>query len=271
MGKLNFPMNTIRGNNNYNSALYKIQQHSPFLKSHFAENTRKREIEDIFTVMKGNFLNSNDIKDYGGLVGPDIPDHKNNCKTWNCRHMIIPEINVPTMNIMLNDPEYLNDTNYIDIIHAEFFNEIASRIITGKNIFSDIDYDGTCFYNSARIPIALLINDMNKFPTGVTSRFTMEFAHSLRGQIHDDIYELFKRNTMAHLHGTSNYKVIEGHYINYTGLHSMATAILLVEKKSSIAGISYPMPELNYYNYFQKNKITYQNLISMIEANSNYL
>ncbi len=264
-------MDVNKGNSNYHTALYKIQSHSAFLKSHFAQNISKRDIENIFTDMKSNFLASINAKDYGGLVGPDILDHRVNCRSWKCRHMIIPEINVPTMNIMLADPEYLKNKSYIDIVHAEFFNEITSRIITGKNIFSDLDYDGTCIYNSARVAIALFINDMNKFPKGVTERFTMEFAHSSRGENHDAVYDNFKKYTMAHLHGTSNFKIIEGHYINYTGLHAMGTAILLVEKIKTISGQAYPMPDLNQYFYFKKNKLTCADLVKKISKKSKYL
>jgi hypothetical protein len=184
--------------------------------------------------------------------------------------MVIPEINTATKNIMLADQTYLSNTGYIDIVQADFFNEILSRIMTNKNIFSDLDYDGTTFYNNMRLPASQFIIGLNKYPDGVTSKFTMEFAHCMRHKKYVQDYNDFQRWTMGHLHSQHNFKVIEGHYIDYTGIGSMATAILLV-KKLLPGEIKNAMPTLNYYTYFKKNNKTFSSLRAEIKRHSNYL
>lgn len=268
--KLKVAINLISGNPDSRNALFLIQKHKAHLKMRFAQNTRKREIEDLFTELKINFLKGITPGASGSLVGPDIPDHKNNNLKWGCTHMIIPEINIPTMTIMLNDPTYLVDTSYIDIIHAEFFNEILRQILKRVYIFSDIDYDGTATFKSMKIPAVQFINELNKYNFGVTSKFTMVFSWCMRDKKYVKEYNDFKNLIMAHVHGMSNFQIDEAHYIDYTGIGSMATAILLVEKIDSTI-IKHSMPTLNYYTHFKHNRHSYAGLRNLVKQNSKYI
>ena len=262
-------INLINGNAKFKSALTKVMNHSAFLKLRFKKNLRKRDIENIFTSMKVKFLQGTNVKDAISLTGPDVPDHDKNYKKLNIRNLLIPEINSPTRKVMIRSPYYLLRKHRIKIVNEEFFNATLDRILNKSYQFSDIDYDGTAFYDSVKTALIQFLTSLSiNRVDGVTNKFTMVHTFCRRSKNTTSEF-LDYENYIFKFLNTLGFRIHEGHYIDYSGFGSMTTILLLLETTAQIGAFMKPLPTLHYYSYTRK--IALKTLVGRIKKNSIYL
>jgi hypothetical protein len=259
----------VSGNAQFKTALTKIMNHSAFLKLRFKKNTRKRDLENIFTSMKIKFLQNTNVRDASSLTGPDIQDHDINYKKLKIRNLLIPEINDPTRKIMLRTPYYFLRKNRIQIVNEEFFNATLDRILNNSYQFSDIDYDGTAFYNTVKTALIQFLTSLSvNRVDGVTDKFSM--VHTFcRRSVNTTTQYLDYENYIYKYINTLGFKIHEGHYIDYSGFGSMTSILLLLEKTPQLGTFMKTLPSLHYYSYTKK--ISLKTLVGRIKKNSKYL
>jgi hypothetical protein len=269
-------LSLVNGNVAYKNALTNIINHSAHLKQRYAGNKNKREIEDLFTVLKKKFFEEINMKvmDATSLVGPDILDHLNNYDTLPIRNILIPEINLPTLNIMRNDATYLVNTSRINLIYGDFFNETLKAMNYEGYVFSDIDFDGTAFYKSCKTALSQFLYSLHSHRSSLTKRFTFVTTFSRRGlgrAMMTHLYKAYEQNVLKIIHGMSGFNVKEAHYIDYSGMCSMTTVILLIEQIGKVKDIfkSSSPPELHYYTHLNGGGLPL--LKGRVKNNSNYI
>jgi len=262
-------LNLISGNARFRNSLTSIMNHSPFLKEKFKKNSRKRDIENIFTSMKIKFLKDIKVKDASILVGPDLQNHDKNYKKLGIDNLLIPEINDATKKTLIRSIYYILRKRYIKIVSEEIFNVTIAQILNKKYVFSDIDYDGTASYNSSKNALILFLTSLsvNRFD-GVTDKFSLVTTFSRRSVNPTKQYLDFNEFIFQYLN-TLGFEIHEAHYIDYSGFGSMTSVLFLLEKTPHVGTILKGTPELHYYSYTQK--IALNTLIGNIKKNSKYL
>jgi hypothetical protein len=269
----NCSLNLISGNNNFRSALYTLEHREEFYKHEFENCIKKRGIEKIFAELKSNFFETIEPESSICLSGPDLKSHKENALFWNCKHIIIPELNPPTYFSMKQDETYLENRSFMSIVNKEFFNKTVEVMRMGQHKLSDIDYDGTMKIFSVQTPIIQFLGQMNKYEKALTDRFSFISTFNMRGVTPNRNYNVFKNIIMTFLDKLEKFKVIEGHYVNYKDNNRMVTIILLMEKVNYWTNFyrKKPFPYLSEYNYFDKNFYNFERLRKKIKQNSYFL
>lgn len=242
----------VQGNGNYRKGVTDIMNHAAFLKLRFADNTRKRDIENLFAEMKKEFYIGITPQDAGSLVGPDVPDHKVNYDNIGIKRILIPEVNAPTISIIKRQRLVKNNPNTINVVYGDYFNVVLDHMDNYGWVFTDLDFDGTMHYKTTKTALIQFISSLHARTGALTDKFTFVNTFSTR-QNSRGMYEFndYQKFIVNFMHSMPKFKIHEAHYVDYTGFGRMATVVLFIEKVNLVQRITKSgPPTMNYYSYY---------------------